>query len=140
VSDFLSREIIPADSDDDILHNYDWYNEIGYRDFSALKPGVHVLFEEHSLLIDGDEPFYQRLRNIRIPDKVYKILPRGFLQIDPSDNFWIDPRDRNRRIYDANIVLVTPHGEVKFGSNPDSVNLVTSRRCIVDILPDPQGV
>jgi len=31
------------------MEPYDWYNEVGYKDSSALKPGVRVLYEEHAL-------------------------------------------------------------------------------------------
>lgn len=51
---------------------YDWYNEVEYKDPSALKPGTRVLYEEHALFPELDEKYYERLRSIRLPEKPYR--------------------------------------------------------------------
>ncbi|MEM2001037.1 MAG: hypothetical protein QXT77_00130, partial [Candidatus Methanomethylicaceae archaeon] len=83
------------------MEPYDWYNEVGYRDSSELKPGTRVLYEEHALFPELDELYYERLRSIRLPERPCRISPRGFVKIAESDLEWHDPRNRNRRIYEA---------------------------------------
>ncbi len=112
---------------------YDWYDEIGYEDFSQIRKGVKVLYEEHALFPDIDEEYYKKLRKIKIPIEVYKKSIRGFIKIDKSDDFWIDPRNRDRRIYSTTVFKVTKYGELQFTG---SGNPIVSRRCIVDILDD----
>jgi hypothetical protein len=112
------------------MEDYDWYNEVGYKDSSELKPGVRVLYEEHALFPELDELYYQRLRSIRLPVKPAEVSPRGFVKIASSDQEWHDPRNRNRRIYEAVIHAVLSPTEVSFHEGGPGVGI----QCIVDVL------
>jgi hypothetical protein len=68
---------------------------------------------------DLDEQYYDQLRRIRIPTVPFAVSPRGFVKVAPQDDFWLDPRKRDRRIYQTTL--------------RDPVDL--SQSCIVDILP-----
>ncbi|MBY0431023.1 MAG: hypothetical protein K2Q10_07490 [Rhodospirillales bacterium] len=105
----------------DLDHSYDWYCEIGFTNCSQLTPGVHVLYEEHAMFPDLDEKEYKRLRNIKIHNDPYKISPRGFILLSKGMHDWIDPRDRNRRIYKSRL--------------RDVQHCKDLRHAIVDILP-----
>jgi len=111
------------------MEPYDWYNEIGYKDSSALKPGVRVLYEEHALFPELDELYYKRLRSIRLPEKPAEISPGGFVKIASSDFEWHDPRNRNRRIHEAVIREVLSPTEVIFEGGAR-----VGIHCIVDVL------
>jgi hypothetical protein len=106
-------------SDDDLECSYDWYNEIGYKDTSELVPTTRVLYQENAMFPDLDEQYYEQLRRIRIPTVPFAVSPRGFVKVAPQDDFWLDPRKRDRRIYQTTL--------------RDPVDL--SQSCIVDILP-----
>ena len=114
------------------MEPYDWYNRVGYKDSSALKPGRRVLYEEHALFPELDEKYYEHLRSIRLPKKPYEISPRGFVKIAKSDREWHDPRNRNRRIYEAVIHAVLSPTEVTFSEGGSGVGI----HCIVDVFED----
>lgn len=114
---------------DELLCQYDWYNEVGYRDSTQLKAGIHVLYEEHALFPELDEGYYKRLQRIRIPTSPYQTSPRGFVKISQSDGEWHDPRNRNRRIHETIIHSVLSPTEVAFGEG-NGVGI----QSIVDIL------
>lgn len=79
------------------MQPYDWYNEIGYKDQSALKPGRRVLYEDP---LDLDEDTGEWLASIKLPVRPYEVSPRGFVKISKSDIYWHDPRERTRRIHE----------------------------------------
>jgi Predicted nucleotide-binding protein containing TIR-like domain len=119
-------------STDELLCQYDWYNEIGYKNATELKKGVSVLFEENAMFPEIDEEYYRRLQRIRIPENPYEVSPRGFVKISQSDSEWIDPRNRRRRIHDTTISEVLSPTEVSFGSG-----FGVGIQCIVDVLQKP---
>lgn len=114
------------------MEPHDWYNEIGYRDSSELKAGTRVPYEEHALFPDIDEAYYDLLSSFKLPEKPYRVSPRGFVKIAESDHEWHDPRNRRRRIHEAVICRVRSPTEVSFCEEGPGIGI----QCIVDILKD----
>jgi len=85
---------------------------------------VCILYEEISLLSDLDERFYAENRQTFIPDNPYQTSPLGFVKVEKSDQEWIDPRDRNRRICEGIIQEITLGGKVRLSGNPFAVGRV----------------
>lgn len=112
---------------------YEWYSQIGSKDWSELKPKTRVIYENPTpdWSSEFDNPFFKEFRRIIIPTIVYYISPRGFIKISPSDGFWIDPRDRERLIQDGFIIEINNYGEISFGGT-----YFRSCRCVLDIIPD----
>lgn len=108
---------------------WDWYNEVGFRDSADLARGTRVLYEEHALFPELDEPYFRRNRRIRLPDNPWETSPRGFVHVAESDPEWHDPRDRERRIYEAEIYEVLSPTTIAF-HKAHSVGI----QCIVDVL------
>jgi hypothetical protein len=99
-------------------HSYDWSSEVGEGGFEIIRPGLTVLYEEHSLDRGYDEAQYRKNRQLRIPNAPFSVSPRGFMQLAKGDWEWLDPRDRNRRICMGTISEVLPDGRVRFSGAP----------------------
>jgi DNA-binding winged helix-turn-helix (wHTH) protein len=98
-------------------HSYDWSSEVGELAYDSMRVGLRILYEEHALLPELDEPVYRRNRQVRIPPRPFATSPRGFVKLVADDFEWIDPRDRNRRICDGRILRVLPDGRVQMEKN-----------------------
>ena len=48
-------------------HSYDWYSSIGHRDFSSLKIGSRVLYEEAALLPGLDQGERDNAQSAKLP-------------------------------------------------------------------------
>ncbi len=99
-------------------HPYDWSSEVGESGFDLVRPGLTVLYEEHSLDPTYDEAQYRKNRQVRMPSVPFKVSPRGFVLLAKGDWEWLDPRDRNRRICMGTISEVLPDGRVRFSGAP----------------------
>jgi hypothetical protein len=110
---------------------YDFGRSASAEDFGLLSEGVPILYEERSLDPSYDSAVYEQNAVLTIPDKPFRISPRGFVKLDAADYEWVDPRNRRRRICEGTIWRVLPDGRVQV----DKYVRPMSRLDIVDILP-----
>jgi hypothetical protein len=111
--------------------SYDFGRSASVEDFAVLREGIHILYEERSLDPSFDAAVYERNAVLLIPERPFRISPRGFVKLDAADYEWIDPRNRRRRICAGTIWRILPDGRVQL----DKYGIPLSRLDIVDILP-----